>query len=90
MFKYYYYQKPILGLINSGSVLSYELAKSRNYPIPKKNHIAIADFLTKAFSDYPNLLNFDHDYWKSFTSNNVVNKYTSIIYNILSKHNIDE
>ena len=77
--KYYYFNKPILGLINQGSVLSSELQKAGHRSLDKKDHLSIAKYISSAISDYKSLLNFNHNYWKYFTDSYVVEKYDSYI-----------
>lgn len=77
--KYFYYQKPILGITPSGSVLDLELAQYGCQSIDNYDIEGIITYLKKAFDDYGTLCYFDKDYWKKFTVESVTEEFMKII-----------
>lgn len=78
--KYFYFQKPILGITPKGSVLDYELTKSGNYSFSHYEIKEMALLLNNAIEDYDSVIKtVDLDYWKNFQVDNVVQKFISIL-----------
>ena len=83
LLKYFYYQKPILGLVNNGSLLESELIKARQIAIERDCEKGIVKYLYKAITCYSSLLNFDKMYYKQFLSDIVVKRYSDYLQTIL-------
>lgn len=83
--KYFYFQRPILGISPKGSVLDYELRKSGHCVFDNSDNKGIAEYLYRAITDYESILNFDRDYWHRFEPCNVVSEYETLIKEML-KH----
>lgn len=77
--KYFYYQRPILGITPQGSVLDYELRASNHKVFANGDIKLIADYLYKAVTDYSSLLDFDVSYWHRFKPDSVVERYKKLI-----------
>ncbi len=77
--KYFYYQRPILGITPHGSVLDYELRTSKHAVFANVEITAIADYLYEAVTDYPALQDFDASYWQRFKPSSVVEQYKNFI-----------
>ena len=86
--KYFYFQRPILGISPKGSVLDYELRKSGHFVIDNNDTKGIADYLYKAITDYDGILNFDKDYWRRFKPEAVLSSYLNMLknYKIINNH----
>ena len=77
--KYFYFQRPILGISPAGSVLHDELHRSRHAVYDCNDIDGIASFLYKAISDYDSVLGFDKNYWHRFEPKNVVSQYKELV-----------
>lgn len=77
--RYYYYRKPILGLTCKDSVLYNQLLKNGHQACESSDVEGIKQYLKKAVSDYPSLLNINQNAWSEFEAKNVASKYSEII-----------
>lgn len=76
--KYFYYQKPILGITPSGSVLDEELKNYGCQSIDNYDNESIVRYLKNAIDNYKSLCGIDMDYWKRFTLEGIVTQYIKI------------
>ncbi|MBQ4063864.1 MAG: glycosyltransferase [Bacteroidaceae bacterium] len=83
--KYFYYQKPIIGITPEDSVLTSELNRAKQTAIDNDNIAAITEYLQVAATDYDSLNNFDKNYWKRFSIEEVMKQYTEIVKGKLKK-----
>lgn len=83
--KYLYFDKPILGITPSGSVLSEELKKSGHVSIDNGNIDEIVSYLKVALNDYSSLLHFNHQYWTQFSVDSVVDKFVQNVMTLIRK-----
>ena len=81
--KYFYFQRPILGITPSGSVLDSELKASNHCSFDNKDIDGITNYLNAAITDYPKLCSFKEDYWKKFDPTSVVSCYKDLIQTML-------
>jgi hypothetical protein len=81
--KYYFYQKPILGITPENSALDYELKKSGHVSLRNDNVNGIVNYLYKAITDYNHYLDFDKNYWKRFSVGNVIDLYKKAVTSLL-------
>lgn len=77
--KYFYFQRPILGITPQGSVLDYEMSQSNHTSLRNEDIDGIVDYLHRAIIDYKSLLNFDKDYWRKFSIDSIITEYLSIV-----------
>lgn len=83
--KYFYFQRPILGISPIGSVLSGELTESGHACYDNLNLDGIVDYLKTSITDYQKLCDFNADYWKKFEPTSVVECYKKSVVKMLSK-----
>lgn len=83
--KYFYFQRPILGITPNGSVMYNELSRSGHAVFNNEETDAISDYLYKAITDYCSILNFDATYWKTFEPSLVLQRYKSFIDGTITK-----
>lgn len=88
--KYFYFQRPILGITPQGSVLDFELKSAHHISIDNHNVKGITEYLQSAICNYSSLCNFDNDYYMRFSSENVMKKYSSLVSGLLSKKGINK
>lgn len=81
--KYFFYQKPILGITTDVSVLKDELTKSNNIVFQYGEELKIAYFLMEILETGTRYSNYDKDYWKQFSPDAVVSRYISLVKTIL-------
>lgn len=84
--KYFYYDRPILGLAGVGSITKYELEKAGHRTFSPNETDQISDYILGAFKNYGKICNYNHDYWKKFDSTAVSNAYFNEIYKVLSNN----
>lgn len=77
--KYFYYQRPILGITPNGSVLDHELKTSKQAVFANDDVQAISKYLYGAITNYSSILDFDTSYWQIFKPSSVVEKYRQLI-----------
>lgn len=78
--KYFYYQKPILGITPKGSVLDEELMQYGCKSISNFDKEGLVNYLKNAIEDYNSLFNkIDMRYWENFSVDSVAKKYMDII-----------
>lgn len=82
--KYFFYQKPILGITTGISVLKEELTSSNNIVFQYGEEAKIADFLMDELENNTRYAKHDKDYWKLFSPDYVLGQYTSLVENMLS------
>lgn len=83
--KYFYFQRPILGISPKGSVLDTELDASGHFCFDNQDIDGIVNFLNTAIVDYAKLCRFDKNYWKRFEASSVVNCYKEAVLKLLDK-----
>ena len=83
--KYFYYQKPILGVARPSSVLYSELSSAGHQCISPGHLKDMADYLYKAVTDYKSICDFDKNHWKKFAVSNVAAQYYECIKKITEK-----
>lgn len=83
LLKYFYYNKPILGLSPKNSATVDELSKSGHKFFDGGETTQIAEYLELAYYHYDRLLNFDHEYYKKFDMETVLSAYENNIINKL-------
>lgn len=81
--KYFYYRKPILGISPKGSILELELVKTKNWCYSPQDIDGIVNFLYMGVTDYKQICDIDHDYWKNFDVSNIGERYHRSINTIL-------
>ncbi len=81
--KYFYYQKPILGVGRPTSVLYSELTGSGHQCVSPGHLKDFADYMYKAITDYKSVCQFDKNYWKKFAVENVAAQYVEVIEKIV-------
>lgn len=87
LIKYLYYERPIIGITESGSVLDQLLIENGHNSYTHDNIKGIADYIAKAVNSYDSLLSFKRDAWKEYEISNVVEKYMSIVDKLLQINN---
>lgn len=83
--KYFYFQRPILGITPRSSVLEGELKASNHGCFDNNDIDGIVEYLFTALTDYFSLCNFKADYWKKFEPSSVVETYKNEVLKMLSK-----
>lgn len=83
--KYFYFQRPILGITPKGSVLDIELKKSKHSVFDNSDINGVVSFLYRSLTNYQSICEFDYDYWKHFDPQNVVCQYQRLIVELLNK-----
>ena len=79
LIQYYYYNRPIVGLTQEGSVLWKEL-KSTGHKVYHPDDIdGLERYLESALLNYKLLLNYSQNSWKRFEPKNVAEKYLDIL-----------
>lgn len=81
--KYFCYKKPIIGLTTEHSVIRDELKKTGNHPFGYKDVEGVADFITKAVTDYESILTNNKEYGSRFSVDNVVSEYCQMVDTLL-------
>ncbi len=81
--KYFYYQRPILGISPKGTVLETELSKAGHEVYLNTDIEGISGYLYRAITDYRSLLTFNKDYWHTFEPENVICQYKTYIDEII-------
>ena len=79
LIRYYFYNRPILGITSSQSVLYDELKKTGHHAFCPSDTEGIKNYLKMALFNYDSLLNYNSDTWKRFESKNVVDSYLMIL-----------
>lgn len=80
--KYFYYERPILGITPQDTVLCSELQQAGHSFYLPENLDGIVAYIYRAITDYKSLCTFDKDYWGRFSTETVGNQYLSIIDNL--------
>lgn len=83
--KYFYFQRPILGITPKGSVLDIELKKSQHFVFDNSDIKLIANFLYQSISNYDSVCRFDKNYWERFKPSRVVEQYYEMIGALLNR-----
>lgn len=80
--KYFSYAKPIIGIVKKGSVLEAEIERSSNIHVDLENVDGISSII-KDIAEGKNLCpNYDVNYWKKFSIDNVLSIYHQIVMSI--------
>ena len=83
--KYFFYQKPILGLTPAGSSLEHELKESKNYCFRNEDYDGISECLYNLITSKNECSQHDKEYWKKFTMENIKDEYEELILTLFSK-----
>lgn len=83
--KYFFYQKPILGLTPENSALDYELKESLNYSFRNEDYKGISECLYMLISNNNSISLNNNEYWKKFTMEHISVEYKKIVEEILTK-----
>ena len=81
--KYFYYQRPILGLTTEGSVLYKELTRTYNHCFENNEIDSISLFLENAIENYESICVNDISYWTNFDVRKIVKDYRKIIEHLI-------
>ena len=76
---YFYYQRPIIGITNPQCQLVKELNETRNTCFYYGESKKLANMLKDVVSNYNNYTNFDKNYWKRHTVENVQKLYCQLL-----------
>lgn len=76
---YFYYQRPIIGITNPKCQLVKELNETGNTCFYYGESTKLAEMLKDVVSNYNNYLNFDKNYWKRHTVENVQGLYYQLL-----------
>ena len=79
LIQYYYYNRPIVGLTQEGSVLWNELESTGHKAYPPDDIDGLEEYLEFAISNYKLLLNYSQNSWKRFDPQSVVGEYVCIL-----------
>lgn len=71
----HYYRKPIMSITTNDSIIMDDMRQSGHNAFLYDDTEGMADHLHRAVTDYPSLLHFDHNHWRSFTVENVTSLY---------------
>lgn len=83
--KYFFYDKPILGICPKTSVLHLELLKAGHSQFCPDDIEGIADYIMGAIENYESICSYNRDYWKCFSEDVIADKYCSVIRNMINK-----
>lgn len=83
--KYFYYQKPILGICRPSSVLYSELTGCGHQCVSPGYLKGIAEYLYQAVTNYQSICSFDKNHWKKFAVENVATQYLENLVKLLKK-----
>lgn len=76
---YFYYQKPIIGITSRDGVTADLLIEAGHTVVENGNIEALYNYLTAAIEDYNQILNFNKDFYQTFSPEIVAEKYYNII-----------
>lgn len=84
--KYFYYEKPIIGITEPGSVLDQLLSENKHCSYTHEDISGIANYIDKAVNSYSSLLSFKRNSWKEYEISNVISIYKSIVNKLCSRN----
>lgn len=76
--KYFYYDRPILSLSPHNTIVEREMLISGHRSFEPADYEGLKSYINTAITDYKSLCEYNHDYWKRFTKEAVVNLYSSL------------
>ena len=79
LLKYFFFRKPILGIVQKESVLREELLMSKNFVFDYFDSDNISKFLYEAICDKSAINRNDKTYWKKFSIDEVLPAYQQLI-----------
>lgn len=88
LIKYLYYEKPIIGITETDSVLDKQLKNNGHYSYTHEDIKGITEYIERAVNSYDSLLSFKKDAWKEFEISNVIKIYKSIVDKLLQNNNL--
>lgn len=83
LIRYYYYQKPIIGLTLENSVLYNQLKQNGHNAFTPYDIEGIKYYIMRALSSYDSLLGFNREAYCCYEAKRVAEQYASIIFNRL-------
>jgi len=83
--KYFFYEKPILGLTPHGTVLETELKNAGHRCYEPNDVEGIVSYIYNAINDYSCICDFNKEYWQRFTVDSVADQYLNAINNYIKK-----
>lgn len=79
---YFYYQRPILGISPQIGVTNEFLSASGHFCYENNDIEGIAQYLEKAIINFPELLNYNREFYCNFFPDVILNDYQNVINNI--------
>lgn len=86
--KYFYFERPILGIACLGSVLEVEMHESRNTFCVIDKIEDIEQFLFKLLSAYDTIAVNDRNYWRKYLPKQIARQYENLISSLLEKKHL--
>lgn len=83
--KYFYYNRPIIGVSPSATITESELIKAGHRCFLPSDSDGFADYLHTMINNYKSVCNFNHDYWKRFSNETVVSQYINIYNSLVNR-----
>lgn len=80
---YHYYQKPIISITTPNSIIENDMQHSKHRFVYYGESDKLAEYLGNAVANYDSLMNFNREYWRDFTVENVTRINREILSNIL-------
>lgn len=77
--KYFYFEKPILGITPPDSPSDRAFKEAGYASFANDDVTDIMDFVVRAVQNYNSICHFNHDYWKGFTNQHLVDLYSNCI-----------
>ena len=81
--KYFFYEKPILGLTPHGTVLETELKNAGHRCYEPNDVDGIVSYIYNAINNYSSICDFNKEYWQRFTVDSVADQYLNVINNYI-------
>lgn len=82
--KYFYFQKPILGITPDNSVLHDELKATGHFVTNAYDSKHIEDYIIQCVTNYSSLLSFSRNQWEKYEKGNVAIQYEELIKDLLN------
>lgn len=80
---YYYYQKPILGISLTGSIMMDDLHKSKHKCFCYNDVVGIKQYLYSVVNKLCDFSSFDKNYWKRYTVESAISDYMQVVKSII-------
>lgn len=82
--RYFYYDKPILGITSKNSVLFNLLYSNGHFAYQINDYEGIRKYINEAVHHYESLLGYNKEAWMKYDIKNVVREYSMIVEKLLS------